>query len=108
MTRDFREKFNLSVHEVGLSVRYDEAEDLIVSLSRDPSSWFHAAKNKWDYPLTREGMLLLDQNSMLYSKWTKPGTPPYPTPYKSGKKNLGDGVKRTRAEALAILRPDQS
>lgn len=109
MTRDFREKFHVSINEVGLSVRYDEAQSLIVTLSQDPSSWFHAAKNKWKHPLTREGMVLLDLATMVLAKWSKRGSSPYPSPYPSkGTQTLGAAQQRTKSEVQAILRPDPS
>lgn len=104
MTRDFREKFRLSIHEVGLSVRYDEAYALIVSLSSDSTSWFHAALADWDYPISREVMALMDLYDLQHQSKSKKKVKPYPRPWGDGsKKKIGTSV--TAAEAVAMLRP---
>lgn len=107
MVRDFREKFHISLNEVGLSVRYGEAQDLITSLARDPSSWFHADKAEWKHPISREGMVLLEIASMIYARLTKKGARPYVFPWPSATQTkLGAGQKMTKSEVYDILRPD--
>ena len=94
--------------DIGSSVRYGEAVKLTQSLMRDPTSWLHAAVASWDYPLSREGIAILDlldlQNARTVPKRNqyKPSPRPWPT---STRTKLGGKKKRTARETLAILRP---
>lgn len=109
LTRDFREKFGISLYDIGLSVRYDEALTLVYNLSSDPTSWFHASLAGWSHPLSFEGMLLLELvnvetmaglNAIGKGKKYKPYPAPWPD---KSKKTIG--TARPAVEALAILRP---
>ena len=102
--RDFREKFHLSLSDIGQSVRYDEAFLLVVSLSSDSSSWFHAAIAEWEYPISREVMALMDLYDLQHQSKSKKKVKPYPRPWGDGsKKKIGTSV--TAVEAVALLRP---
>ena len=106
LIRDFREKFNISISDIGVGVRFDEAWDLILTLRADPASWFHAALSGWDYPLSYESIALRDLYDMQLQTKSKRKIKPYPRPWaNSGKKLGGSNPKRTPSQVLAILRP---
>lgn len=107
--RDFREKFHISVNDIGTTIRYDEAWDLIETLLADPSSWLHASFADWAYPLSYEGIFLLDvfdiqQQAALNAirKGKKFKAHPRPWPDRS-KNKVGKPV--SVAELRAKLRP---
>lgn len=113
LTRDFRERFHISLEQVGLSVPYDEARDLIRSLMRDPASWFHAAVAGWDHPFSREAMVsadLYDLQLRVALKNKQNRFKPYPRPWPDKNKTRFGGSnkkKRTLSEVLKILRPNR-
>lgn len=106
--RDFREKFHLSVHDVGATVRYDEALQLMLTLLRDPTSWLAAAVAGWDHPWSYEAMLLADIHDLQHMSKVKRGQfKAYPRPWPARKTKLGGKrqKRRTATEVLALLRP---
>lgn len=101
-TRDFRERFGISRHDIGLTVRYDEAFDLVVSLLSDPSSWLGAAVSGWKFPLTREAIFTLDLIDLLLMKWTGDQFKPVEKPWDANKpKRRG----KSPEAAMRQLRP---
>lgn len=102
LTRDFAEKFGLSLSQVGVAVPFQEASDLIVSLLADPTSWFRAERLGWKHPLSHEGMALLNMTDVLLSRWVKDHRM-LPRPWDGAKSRTGKRL--SRRETLAILRP---
>ena len=110
VVRDFRERFHLSVAEIGLSVRYDEAWLLVKSLSSDPTSWLYAGMAGWKHPLSREalcdvlGVTIFDL--FEHKKAAKHAPDAYPRPWPEQKQGKKAGVPRPATEILALLRPN--
>lgn len=78
---DFRSHFGISYTDIGGDVTWIEAIYLVAVLLRDPASWLQAAKNDWDYPVSREWLVAthtFDLHAAINSK-NKPK--PYPTPW---------------------------
>ena len=109
LTRDFREKFHLSIHDIGSTVRYDEAWDLIETLLADPSSWLHAGMADWSHPLSYEGIVMLglydiELQAALNAVGKGKRFKQYPKPWPDKTKNkLGKAT--SVAELRAKLRP---
>lgn len=105
LARDFREKFGLSVFELGVTVRWDEAFHLAVELHRDASSWLCAALHGWDRPLHPLEPVLADLYDMGNQKFVKQRVKQYPRPWAT-KARLGgrSGRKRSAGEVRALLR----
>lgn len=92
--------------DIGGAVSLLEAKLLIASLLRDTDSKLQAAVNDWDYPVSREWILLAhlyDLTAMINSK-NKPK--PYPTPYpidgatRIGRKSQSRNVVLDRLNAM--------
>jgi len=94
---DFRNRFNLSIDDIGDTVSLREAVLLVAVLLRDTSSWLQAAKNEWQYPVSREWLAqahTFDLLAMANSgKGKKPK--PYPTPFPN--KNVTKTGKTSRS-----------
>jgi hypothetical protein len=107
LARDFREKFNTSIDQIGLSVSYPEAWDLILTLRADPSSWFHASISGWDHPLSYEAITLRDMYDMQLQLKSRRKIKPYPRPWSNAGKKFGaSNSGRSAEQMLAILRPN--
>jgi hypothetical protein len=83
LTYDLRERFGLTLTDIGSSVTYLDAVYLVSILMRDPSSWTTAAFSGWNYPVSREWIVAshtFDLHASLNSgKGKKPK--PYPNPF---------------------------
>ena len=111
IVRDFREKFHLSVNDIGVSVRYDEAGVLVMSLLKDPESWLHATIANWEYPVTREWVLFADLWDLQAQSKSKKRIKPYPRPFSDTKRYGGrakNGKVRSRQEIEQLLRPKKN
>lgn len=87
---DFRERFGVSSSQIGHSVSYTEALLLINILSRDPSSWLSAARRKWDYPVSREWMVMANLVDVMVAANSKKKPKPSPRPWpKEGENRIG-------------------
>ena len=112
LTRDFRELFHVSIHDVGGPVPYDEAAHLLKALRSDPSSWYHAAIGGWDYPITREGIVLMELWDLELrkglSKKQRNKFKAFPRPWPAKKSKLGGNnkIRRSIADVKRILRPN--
>ena len=89
--------------EIGRGVSFNEAYLLTAQLLKDPSSAIYAAANEWDYPLSREGLVLADLFDLtVQANSSKKIRVQYPRPFVQGGKRLGR-TKRSRKEVLALL-----
>lgn len=52
MTFDFRDRFGLSVDNIGDSITFGEAVDLVAELRDQPGSRTHASSAGWSWPAT--------------------------------------------------------
>ncbi len=99
---DFRDLFSVGLSEVPPG----EAVLLVRALMRDPRSRLHAGEAGWDYPISREWLLLADLWDLQLQKAVRRGQfKPYPRPF--GKQKLGGRRRRSVSEALRILRPQK-
>jgi FMN phosphatase YigB (HAD superfamily) len=82
---------------------------LVEDLLKDPRSRLQAVVAGWDHPVSREEVVLMDLFDLQHSSKAKRKPKPYPRPWPIAKKKYGGKktVRRTAAEALAILRPQQ-
>jgi hypothetical protein len=79
---DFRERFHLSVFEIGKSVSWLEAVLLFAVIKRDTNSWTQAVMSEWKYPVSREWIVAAhtyDLHTAVNSKKKSKST--YPTPW---------------------------
>lgn len=58
MTYDFRERFQLSLTEVGRTLTYGEAILLAGQLMKDQSSHLYASMSGWEHPLSRLELMM--------------------------------------------------
>ncbi len=96
---DFRHRFNLSIHEFGKSVGWDEVVSLVSILLVDPTSWTQAAVAKWKHPISYEWTLLASTYDLHAAVNSKTTPKPWPRPW-------DDVDKKTevRKDARAILK----
>jgi hypothetical protein len=109
LARDFREKFGVSYLEIGLSVSYLEAWNLVQSLLRDTTSWVQAILAGWDRPTSNEWAILADIYDLQHSSKSKRRPKRYPRPWPEQKKKIGgkNSTRRSSEDVRAILRPKQ-
>lgn len=100
---DFRNKFGLSLEELGKSYTLREAALLISVLVRQTDSQLMAAIERWKFPVTRDWTLLASLFDLTVAANSKKGrTPkPYPRPWPTGKR-----VGKTLDREDAIRRLD--
>lgn len=105
IARDFREKFGLSVFELGVATRWDEAHALALSLFRDPSSWLYAAAAGWDAPIHPLEPAMADLYDLTNQKFVRQRVQQYPRRW-ANKNRLGgkSKVRRTSTEVRRLLR----
>jgi hypothetical protein len=94
LTRDFREKFHLSLSEVGKSVRFDEAYRLILTLHSDPESWLQASVAGWEHPVSRDFAVLADLYDLQHASKSKRRPKPYPRPWEGADQRLRNAKKK--------------
>lgn len=108
MEYDFRARFRLPVSVVGRSVSWAEGARLVSLLSRDPSSWTAASLAGWEYPLSREALILSDLLDIQHASKARKRPAPYPRPWDHLKQALtkrrGNAAGRTPEQVKAILR----
>lgn len=102
---DFRSRFGLSIDDIGSSVSLRESLLLVNVLLRDPGSWLQAARQGWEYPVTREWIVASHTYDLLAAvnsgKGKKPK--PYPNPFpNTNTKRIGKTDKSVD-EVRAIL-----
>jgi hypothetical protein len=78
---DFRHKFGLSYLEIGKSITWLEAVLLTAGLMNETDSHLQAAKNDWDYPVSREWIIATQIFDLLARVNSKNKPKPYPTPW---------------------------
>lgn len=99
-SRDVREKFHLSKHDLFVTVDNGESVELVRSLLRDPSSWLAAAVSGWSHPFSWTDQYIVAGIDTLRSRWMSEFQPfPKPTDKRP------EGI--SREAALRKLRPHQ-
>lgn len=86
-------------------VRGPELLHLVAGLLRVPESQFHAVVAGWDHPISRQAMYQLDTIDVLLMRWAGDKFKPVARPWDGANKPVVK--KRTKSEALRILRPHQ-
>lgn len=109
---DFRHRFGLTYEAIGVSLSWLEAILLVSILLRDTSSWLHAAKASWDYPVTREWIVSAHTYDLLAAVNSKKPPKPYPAPWPDkNSKKIGSKTAMT-ADAvksrLEMMNPKES
>ena len=107
---DLRARFGLGLRDVGQRVTLSEVARLVVILRADPSSAIAAALEGWDYPISREALILLDHYDLdvRINSDSKKGRPkPHPgRPFKLDdrqERRYGNTGGRSREEVVKIL-----
>jgi hypothetical protein len=107
---DWRSRFQLPPGVIGEEMPWDEAIGHIRTLQADPSSAIFAAVAGWDYPMSREALLLADIFDLdhIVNSDPKKGRPkphsmrPVKTDTRQVQK-VGNPGSRTRAEVVTYL-----
>ncbi|WP_235739000.1 hypothetical protein [Nocardioides alcanivorans] len=100
----------MGLDQVPRDMRWSEAFRLIKILRADPSSALASAMAGWEYPISREALLLADQFDLLHQVNADPkqGKPkPHPMrPWKQGRKTeeRGKKIAVTQEQVVAALR----
>jgi hypothetical protein len=101
---DFRSKFGISYLEIGYSVSWLEAIYLTSVLMKDPTSWLQASLNEWDYPVSRDWMVLAHLYDLLATVNSKKKPKPYPSPWPDqNTKRIGSKKPQKRADVQKVL-----
>ena len=101
---DFRERFSLSIFDIGNTVTWLEAVYLVSVLLRDPASWLQAARNEWDYPVSREWVVAVHNYDLHAAINSKNKAKPYPTPWPAqNTKRIGSGKRQANRDVLNKL-----
>lgn len=101
---DWRARFHVPLHKVGTkAMRWGEAYRLASVLARDPASAVAAAVAGWDYPISRDALVLADLYDLQHAAKAKRRPKPYPRPWgNKDRKHSGTG-RYTTDELRAVL-----
>lgn len=100
---DFRSFFGISYLEIGRSVTYLEAAQLISILIQKPDSWLCAAMAKWKHPVSNEWTVLVNTYDLLAQVNSKKKPKPYPRPWKSNGASTLGRAGQSRSDVLNRL-----
>lgn len=98
------------LRSVGDTITLTELARLVAILRNDPSSAIVAALSGWEYPMSREALVLADLFDLTHSMaWAQGGgkgsrPKPYPRPFSSKAAGRQRGKPRPLAEMQARLR----
>lgn len=83
MEYDWRTRFGVPLTSIGDAMSWGEAYRLTAELSGDPTTHLAASIGGWDYPVSREALVIMDLFDLQYaSKTDKRHRPkPYPRPW---------------------------
>lgn len=105
LTYDLRERFGLSLDDIGTSVSLRDSVYLVAVMMRDPASWTCAVYSGWDYPVSREWIVAAHTYDLLAmvnsGKGRKPK--PYPNPFSNKQKTRIGKTERSPEEVRALL-----
>lgn len=82
---------------------WGEALRLASVLAADPSSSIATSVSGWKYPLSREGIALLDLTDVQISKAAGKRVKPLPRPWDRASRRLGQGSSMTVDELETLL-----
>ena len=77
---DWRTRFGLGTEDIGGRMSWGEATRQTRTLSLDPSSHIAAALAGWEYPVSREALVLMDLFDLQHISKAKRKPSPYPRP----------------------------
>lgn len=103
---DWRSRFGVPVSTIGTGMPWDEALRLAILLHKDPASMLFASSQGWDYPVSREALLLMDIFDLEHAVNSKKTPKPHGMrPGKSAKDTTryGNTGGRTVAQVKGIL-----
>ena len=101
---DFRNRFGLSIFEIGHSVSLPEAVLLTHILLQDPSSWLTSSRFDWKYPVSREWIVSAhtwDLLAKVNSGKKKPK--PYPNPFPDPNSQRVGRTRMTNEDVKKVL-----
>lgn len=104
---DLRQRFGLSLRDVGREVSLWEIARLVVIVRQDPSSAIAAAMEGWTHPVSREALILMDLFDLELTINSKRKPKPHPgrpwTQDGPTRERKGNVAGRSRAEVVEIL-----
>lgn len=106
---DLRQRFRIGLRDIGDTVTLFEVARLVVILRKDPSSAIASTLEGWEYPVSREALILMDHYDLdraLNHDPKKGKADRYPRPYEVDdrqRRKYGNTGGRTRAEIVEIL-----
>ena len=104
MEYDWRTRFGCSLDCIGLSMTITEAGRLAAGLMLDTSSHTCAAASGWDYPMSREALVLADLFDFYAEPKSRKPYKGYPRPWpKEESVRTGNAGTRSPADVAAIL-----
>lgn len=83
---------------------WGEAIRLTDILLADPSSMLAADNAKWEYPISREAMVLMDVFDLDHAVNSKDKPKPYPRPWKTVEQKRHGKTDMSREQVLEVLR----
>lgn len=103
---DWRARFGLPLSVVGTdAMTWGEAARLVTILASDPSSMTAASVGGWDYPTTREALVMMDLFDLQHMSKSKKKPKPYPRPWKAAAARTRVGRTSMTTEQIdAVLR----
>ena len=82
---------------------WGEAYRLTTALSRDTTSQVAVALAGWDYPISREAIVLMDLYDLQHQSKAKRKPKPYPRPWPDRERRTFGRTSMSREELRAIL-----
>jgi len=86
LSYDLRHFLNISINDLGHSVPYREAIDLIAMMRRNPTSYVHASEEGWTFPVSFEWIVLKHSFDLLAKVNSESAPPEYPAPWDNADK----------------------
>lgn len=110
LASDLRSNYHFSIDDIGKSVTILEATLLVRMLLRKPDSALQAALAGWDFPVSREWVVLAHLWDLTANINSKRKVKPYPNPFKNNattRMGKTDLPSSTVKKLLASMNPKE-
>lgn len=106
LSYDLRRELNFSINDIGHSVPYREAVDVIGMLRKNPQSYLHATEEGWSFPISLEWIVQKHTFDLLVKINSESDAPEYPAPWDNA--NRPQTMSREEVEAaLRKMNPER-